>query len=74
MWKFVGLEGEGDLVTQPKRVRHNYLQELQAFIDRFKVACGKAGADYVLVNTADPIEHVLTGYLLQRSLAARTGR
>ncbi len=74
MWKFVGLEGEGDLVTQPTRVRHNYLKELQAFIDRFKVACGKAGADYVLVNTADPIEQVLTGYLLQRSFAARTGR
>jgi uncharacterized protein (DUF58 family) len=74
MWKFVGLEGEGELVTQPTRVRHNYLQELQAFIDTFKVACGKAGADYVLVNTADPIEQVLTGYLLQRSFAARTGR
>jgi len=74
MWKFVGLEGEGELVTQPARVRHNYLQELQAFINTYKVACGKAGADYVLVNTADPIEHVLTGYLLQRSFAARTGR
>ncbi len=74
MWKFVGLEGEGDLVTQPKRVRHNYLQELQAFIEKYKVACRKAGADYVLVNTADPIEQVLTGYLLQRSFAARTGR
>jgi len=74
MWKFVGLEGEGELVTQPTRVRHNYLQELQAFIDKYKVACGKAGADYVLVNTADPIEQVLTGYLLQRSFAARTGR
>ena len=74
MWKFVGLEGEGELVTQPTRVRHNYLQELQAFINKYKVACGKAGADYVLVNTADPIEHVLTGYLLQRSFAARTGR
>ena len=74
MWKFVGLEGEGDLITQPTRVRHNYLQELQAFIDKFKVACGKAGADYVLVNTADPIEHVLIGYLLQRSFTAKAGR
>ena len=74
MWKFVGLEGEGDLVTQPTRIRKNYLKELHAFIDKFKIACGKAGADYVLVNTADPIEQVLTGYLLQRSFAARTGR
>ena len=74
MWKFEGLEGEGDLITQPARVRHNYLQELQAFIDKFKAACGKAGADYVLVNTADPIEQVLIGYLLQRSFTARAGR
>ena len=74
MWKFVGLEGEGELVTQPSRVRHNYLKELQAFIEKYKAACRKAGADYVLVNTADPIEQVLTGYLLQRSFAARTGR
>jgi len=74
MWKFEGLEGEGELITQPARVRHNYLQELQAFIDKFKAACGKAGADYVLVNTADPIEQVLIGYLLQRSFTARAGR
>jgi len=74
MWKFIGLEGEGDLITQPARVRHNYLQELQVFIGKFKVACGKAGADYVLVNTADPIEQVLIGYLLQRSFTAKAGR
>ncbi|MDP6523765.1 MAG: DUF58 domain-containing protein [Kiritimatiellia bacterium] len=74
MWKFVGLEGEGELVTQPSRVRHNYLKELESFVNKSKTACMKAGADYVLVNTADPIEQVLIGYLLQRSFAARTGR
>ena len=74
MWKFVGLEGEGEMITQPARVRQNYLKELQAFTDKYKAACHKAGADYVLVNTADPIEQVLTGYLLQRSFAARTER
>ena len=74
MWKFVGLEGEGDLVTQPTRIRKHCLQELEAFIDTFQVGCGKAGADYVLVNTADPIEQGLTGYLLQRSFTAKAGR
>ena len=29
-------------------------------------------ADYVLVNTADPIESVLSSYLLQRTAAAKT--
>lgn len=74
MWKFVGLENEGEVVTQPARVRQDYLKELEKFVEKYKVACRKAGADYVLVNTADPIEQVLAGYLLQRSFAASAGR
>jgi uncharacterized protein (DUF58 family) len=72
MWKFVGLEGEGDLVTQPARVRNNYLKELESFITRIKTACTRAQVDYVLVNTSEPIEHVLSGYLLQRSALAKS--
>jgi uncharacterized protein (DUF58 family) len=68
MWKFEGLEGEGDLITQPARVRNHYLKELEAFITRIKTACSRAEVDYVLVNTADPVELVLSSYLLQRSV------
>ncbi len=71
MWKFVGLEGEGELITQPARVRANYLKELESFITQIKTACTQAQVDYVLVNTADPIEHVLSSYLLQRSALAK---
>jgi uncharacterized protein (DUF58 family) len=65
--KFVGLEEEGDLITQPDRLRDRYLEELTSFITTIRSACTKSQVDYVLVNTADPIEHVLSGYLLQRS-------
>jgi uncharacterized protein (DUF58 family) len=71
MWKFMGLEGEGDLITQPARVRASYLKELELFITRVKKACNRADVDYVLVNTADPIEHVLAGYLLQRTAMSK---
>lgn len=71
MWKFMGLEGEGDLITQPARVRTSYLKELEAFINRVKKACNQAEVDYVLVNTADPIEHVLSSYLLQRTALSK---
>jgi hypothetical protein len=71
MWKFVGLEGEGDLITQPARIRQNYLKELESFVNKSKTACMKAGADYVLVNTSDPVEQVLSGYLIQRTFIAR---
>ncbi len=69
--KFIGLEEEGDLVTQPDRLRDRYLEELKHFITTIRSACTKAQVDYVLVNTADPIEQVLSGYLLQRSFMNR---
>ena len=72
MWKFVGLEGEGELITQPARVRNNYLKELEQFITRIKTACTRAEVDYVLVNTSDPVEHVLSSYLLQRTALAKS--
>ncbi len=72
MWKFIGLEGEGEMITQPARVRANYLRELESFIDGIKTACTRAQVDYVLVNTADPIEHVLSSYLIQRTALSKT--
>jgi uncharacterized protein (DUF58 family) len=69
--RFVGLEDDGDIVTQPDRLRDNYLKELEKFISGIRDACTKAEVDYVLVNTAEPIEHVLSGYLLQRTLVNR---
>ena len=71
MWKFVGLEGEGELVTQPARVRENYLKEFEDFVRQIKNACDKAEVDYVMVNTGDPIEHTISNYLLQRSALAK---
>jgi len=66
--KFVGLEDDGEVVTQPDRLRDNYLKELESFISGIRSACTKAQVDHVLVNTAEPIEHVLSSYLLQRTL------
>ncbi len=71
MWKFIGLEGEGELVTQPARVRENYLKEFEGFVRQIKNACDRAEVDYVMVNTGDPIEHTISNYLLQRSALAK---
>ena len=71
MWKFVGLEGEGELVTQPARVRENYLKEFEGFVREIKSACDRAEVDYVMVNTSDPVEHTISNYLLQRSALAK---
>jgi uncharacterized protein (DUF58 family) len=72
MWKFMGLEGEGEVITQPARVRANYLQELEKFVDGIRQACAKAQVDYVLVNTREPVEQTISNYLLQRTALAKT--
>ena len=70
MWKFLGLEEDGEMITQPARVRANYLEELKKFIEEVKTACARNQVDYVLVNTATPIEQVISGYLLQAAAGA----
>ncbi len=64
--KFVGLENDGDVVTQPKRVRAMYLEELQKFLRHVKTSCERRQVDYVLANTAKPLDECLSAYLLSR--------
>ncbi|SVC50932.1 uncharacterized protein METZ01_LOCUS303786 [marine metagenome] len=71
VWRFEGLEEDGELVTQPQRVRAAYLKELESFINTVRDGCIKNEADYVLVNTAEPIESVLSSFLLQRTATAK---
>jgi len=64
--KFLGLENEPEIITQPQRVRQAYLAEVGNFTQKIRRACEQIHADYVLVNTARPLETVLAAYLLQR--------
>ena len=70
MWKFLGLEEEGELITHPARVRASYLEQLKLFIEGIKAACARNQVDYVLANTSTPIEQVVSGYLLQAAAGA----
>lgn len=65
--RFEGLENDGDMVTQPNRVRASYLQELQIFLDRVRISCERANVEYVLADTSQPVEVVLTEFLRKRS-------
>jgi uncharacterized protein (DUF58 family) len=71
VWRFEGLEDDGELITQPARIRQAYLEELEKFIGTVRGACIKSEADYVLVNTAEPIESIVSSYLLQRTATAK---
>jgi uncharacterized protein (DUF58 family) len=71
--KFVGLENEGDIVTQPKRVRAAYLEALNEFMDTVRTACDRTHIDYRLVNTSVPVGDVLAPYLYARMHGASAG-
>ena len=72
VWRFEGLEDDGELITQPARIRQAYLEELEKFIRKVRNACIRSEADYVLCNTAEPIESVVSNYLLQRTATAKS--
>ena len=69
--KFEGLENDGELLTQPLRVRHAYLEVLEAFLRKVRLACERNGVDYVLADTSQPVDAALTGYLAARQVGRR---
>jgi uncharacterized protein (DUF58 family) len=71
--RFVGLEGEPEITTQPKRIRVAYRKEVEDFTAQLRRACERNHADYVLVDTSRPLEAVLTEYLLRRSQLSAAG-
>lgn len=64
--RFVGLEGEAAITTQPQRIAAAYKREVEAFTGSYRRVCERHHADYTLVNTGQPLEIVLAEYLLRR--------
>jgi uncharacterized protein (DUF58 family) len=64
--EFDGLEGIPKILTRPAEIRKSYLRELEAFRLRLREGCEKNRCHYVLVNTAQPLHEVLSGYLAFR--------
>jgi len=65
-WRFEGLENDGEITTQPKRIRAAYLEELRKYLRQVKTSCDRSHVDYVLVDTSKPIDVVLSAYLINR--------
>ncbi|MFW5830576.1 MAG: DUF58 domain-containing protein [Planctomycetota bacterium] len=64
--RFEGLEGEEPILLQTEKVRENYLQELQHFLDHISQHCTSTGIDYLLVDTSKPLPDVLEQVLSRR--------
>jgi len=64
--EFDGLEIDQKLLTRPAEIRRSYQRELQAFRDSIRAGCERNRCDYVLVNTATPLQETIAGYLAFR--------
>lgn len=68
---FEGMEGAGHLLSDPKALRHRYMEEVKRFQDRMRTACGRLQIDYTVFSTASALDAALTGYLSTRSARLR---
>jgi len=67
-WQFDGLEGEEELITQPERIREDYLTNLNAYLEPLQAGCIGSGVDYTLGETSRPLDSLLSEFLETRSL------
>jgi len=63
---FKGLEGFGDLLTDPKALRKAYLAEFQGFLKQVRQGCRAQRIDYVEMPTSQPLDVALSSYLARR--------
>lgn len=73
MTKFVGLEGEPELLVEPDELRRAYQEELSAHLKKIKDTCILSDIEYHLAITDQPVEVPLRELLQARSLRSRRG-
>ncbi|MCX6902150.1 MAG: DUF58 domain-containing protein [Verrucomicrobia bacterium] len=64
--EFEGLEQLPKILTRPAEIRRSYLGQMETFRARLRGGCERNQCHYVLVNTAQPLHEVLSGYLAFR--------
>jgi uncharacterized protein (DUF58 family) len=64
--RFRDIELGDEVMAVPSVVRQEYLDALQAAIERYKRELGSEGIDYRLIDTSTPLEFALISYLSTR--------
>ena len=65
-WQFDGLEEELPLTTQPERIREDYMNNLNAFMESLRAGCLACQVDYTLVDTSRPLDGLLSEFFFER--------
>ena len=65
-WRFEGLEGEEEVITQPERIREDYLASFNSYLDALRHGCVGSHVDYTTVDTSHPLDAVLSEFFFRR--------
>jgi len=69
--EFRGLEVDMQLLTEPRSLRKTYLEVVDRYLHQVRKICAGAGIDHVLMNTKEPLDAALSGYLAFRNRTVR---
>lgn len=64
---FKGLEGAGELLTEPRALRAGYLRQLELFTEGLRKTCRGMHIDFTRINSGDSLDVVLSGFLAARA-------
>lgn len=65
--RFVDLENQQSIVTEPWHIQPAYQRAMQAFIEEYKLQCRANNIDFVQLTTDSPLDLSLTEYLNKRA-------
>ncbi len=68
---FKGLEGLGDLLTEPRALREGYMKQLNDFTDQMKKMCRGMHVDFQRMNSGDSLDVALSNFLANRAASMK---
>jgi uncharacterized protein (DUF58 family) len=68
---FKGLEEAGELLTDPRALREGYIAELARFTDDLRKLCRGMHIDFVRMNSGEPLDVALSGFLATRAASIK---
>jgi hypothetical protein len=64
--RFEDPESQAKLLADPGRLQQDYRERIRKFIESFRSGALEIGADYVQIQTSEPLDRVLAHYLANR--------
>ncbi|MFT5126929.1 MAG: hypothetical protein ACI8W8_000527 [Rhodothermales bacterium] len=67
-WRFNDLEADDRLITQPERIKEDYLNSFNSYLETVKNGCIANNIEYSMIDTSRPVDLVLSELINSREL------